>query len=213
MVRNNKNSRAQAKSTRSRQGRPNKVSPPSIRSNVTYNHRYRFVSTSGNGRSVTASDILTACGAVCDAADTSAVAITKTARIRRISIWSPVASQGSSATCSITWTADDGEVGASTLEVSDSSVSTSHPAHISCAPPPKSLASWWFQVHVGDLFTIVAPTGSIVDLEVDQVLCDQGSTTDVATIAIASGNLGALYYFPLDGTTDQFTPVSLNTTT
>ena len=209
----NKNSRTQAKNTRSQRGRSNAINPPSIRSNVTYNHRYRFVSTSGSATTVDASALLTSCGAVCYDADAFCASITKTARIRRVSIWSPVASQGTSSTCSVTWTADDNEVGASTLEISDSSVSTSHPAHISCAPPPRSLASWWFQVHAGNLFTIVAPTGSIVDVELDQVLCDQGSIADVATIAVAAGVLGSLYYFPLDGTTDIFTPVSLNTTT
>jgi hypothetical protein len=58
---------------------------------------------------------------------------------------------------------------------------------------------------------MIAPTGSIIDVTLSFVLADTGLAS--TAISAATAVIGTLYYFPLDGTTDKYLPVSLNTTT
>jgi hypothetical protein len=125
-------------------------------------------------------------------------------------MWSPPPSQGSFATCSVEWS---GQAAASTLEVSDTSVSPTFPAHLNTTPPRNSLASFWQTAGaaVDQLFTIVAPAGSIVDVHLSLILSDDDATA--VTLAIATGVLGNQYYLALDCTAGHnFPPVSLTTT-
>jgi hypothetical protein len=61
------------------------------------------------------------------------------------------------------------------------------------------------------MFTLTAPTGSIIDVDATCLLNDSTSATQAFTVA--AGTLGVLYFLPLDGATDLFLPVSLLTTT
>ncbi len=60
------------------------------------------------------------------------------------------------------------------------------------------------------MFTLKAPQGSLIDLDLEHVLLDGeiGPTTSVATAA-----LGYVYGMPLDGSADNVQPVGLVTTT
>jgi hypothetical protein len=60
------------------------------------------------------------------------------------------------------------------------------------------------------MFDIVAPSGSIIDVHVTVLLNDGAAGT---AYTVSSATIGALYYAPLDGTSDVFTPVSLTTVT
>lgn len=124
-------------------------------------------------------------------------------------MWSPPASQGAAITCSVEW------VGANSpnREYSDTSVSVATPAHVSCPPPPMSLAAFWQTASSATLFSLVAPVGSIIDIHLALILSDddQGSNTP---ISVASAVLGQSYYLSLDpNATHRYTPVSLVTTT
>jgi hypothetical protein len=58
---------------------------------------------------------------------------------------------------------------------------------------------------------ISAPSGSVIDVRGTWILQDDGNAG--ISYAAASVTLGRMYWLPLDGSTDQYLPVSLNTTT
>ena len=146
---------------------------------------------------------------MCSTANNSVSLIANSVKVHKVSIWSPPAAQGGTATCSVTWsTANDYTA---MVEVSDTTMSTAIPAHVSTKPPPGSAASFWLGAGTNTIFTVIAPTGSIIDVHCTHVLYDtQAAGT---TVTVAAGTLGALYYMPLDGATDVYLPVSLGTTT
>ncbi len=72
-------------------------------------------------------------------------------------------------------------------------------------------ASQWIGVIANqDVFSLIAPVGSIIDLDMSVALANNATA---ATLTVAAGTLGRLYYGPLDGASDVYTPVSLATTT
>lgn len=183
--------------------------PPQLRTNVIVKHRYRFTSTDGAAQTIVDSDVVGILGGVCRTANSVLSLLAASAKIHSVEIWSPPASQGAAATCSLEWASTDFSP---TIEVSDTSVSVSEPAHIVAVPPSGSEASFWMAPGGGkNIMIITAPAGSIIDVRCSHVLADAG--TEVGTYAVAAGTLGALYYLPLDGASDKYIPVSLTTTT
>jgi len=188
--------------------------PTQNRSNVQLSHRYRFTSTSGSTTAIVSGDLLGAAGGMCTVTNSHVTSIFQSLRVKEIEIWSPPASQGSATTCSVEFTGSG--VNSSNLEYSDTSVSVSQPAHIRCRPPRNSLASFWtnFQSSTTGLFTIIAPTGSIIDLTLDLIFRDDNVSGEVVTVATAT--LGLVYYLAMDCVTDngavRYPPVSLTTT-
>jgi len=186
-----------------------KLNPPQLPSNVVITRTYRFRSTSDTKTAVTAGNIGGIAGLVCTVANTTLSYLAVSSKVHRVSIWTPPASQGAAATCSIEWV-DIDAVGSK--EFSDTTVSTAFPAHVSSVPPVGSAAyQWQSTAGGGALMNITAPIGSVIDVHASHVLFDTG--TAAPTAAVAAGTLGVLYYLPLDGVTDVFLPVGLNTTT
>jgi hypothetical protein len=183
--------------------------PPMIKSNIELRHTYRFVSTSGGRVSITPTSLLCAAGTICITTNSLVTSLYNSVRVNRVSIWSPPASQGATATCSVDWV---GSANSPSREFSDTTVSVSTPAHVSCSPPPMSLASFWQIPSASALFQVIAPTGSIIDVSMSLILQDDDATQ--AQSAVVTGVLGLSYYLSLDPTaTHQFTPVSLPSTT
>lgn len=184
--------------------------PPMIRSNITLSHTYRFTSTSGTATALTVGSLFGAAGTMCTVANSQVQTFYNSVKVREISIWSPPASQGAISTCSVEWL---GGANSNTVEVSDSSNSVSRPARISSKPPRGSLASFWNTTSSGanTICTLVAPTGSIIDVVLDLILSDDDLVNFV--IVIAAGALGNIYYLSLDpNATHRYVPVSLTTT-
>jgi len=127
-------------------------------------------------------------------------------------MWSPPASQGASATCSIEWA---GYQNSPAIEYSDTTISVSQPAHISCRPPPLSLAAFWQVTGTTPLAQIIAPSGTIIDVVLSLILYDDDANITQATSSVSTaGILGLVYYLSLDSNaTHRFVPVSLATTT
>jgi len=186
--------------------------PPSIKSNVIVRHTFRFLSTAGMGSpvSVTANNILGACGNVCTVAPTGVTALAGSARVHSLSCWAPVAQQGNAVITSVEWLDAGGANSfASQMETSDISVSVSKPAYFRSKPPKESGAAFWFGSSTNPLFNLVAPFGTIIDLDVSFILNDSG--TPGLGIATASGVLGTVGWTALDGPTSHiFAPVSLH---
>ncbi len=183
--------------------------PPQIPSNVQIVHTYRFRSTSDTAQNISDVDLIGIAGAVCDVANTSLALLCNSVRVHRVSIWAPPASQGASSTCSVEWATD---TGIRMVEVSDTTVSTARPAHVSSKPPAGSFAWFWIGTQAGTtVMRLNAPIGSIIDVHCTHVLLDTQAAG--GSLAVAAGTLGALYYPPLDGVSDVYLPVSLGTTT
>jgi len=185
--------------------------PSQMRANLESSHRFRFVSSNGAATTVSTRDLLQACGCVATTA-TSASGIFGSVRLKQIELWTPAPSQGASATCSVRWYASNAGI-APNREVSDTSVSTATPAHLRTSPPRGSLTGFW-QVDGlnSQLFDLVAPPGTIIDVWVDLILADGPAEPGAAALTVAGATVGALYYFALDGrASGLYLPVSLTT--
>ena len=185
---------------------------PSIQSNVLTNHTFRFTSSSGTATVITPVSILGACGVFTNVANTTVTCYNGSFKLHSVKVWTPPATQGSSATCSIDWAGNSGLATTTNSEISDTTVSTAIPAFIKAVPPKGCLASFWQNSSVTTgLFILTAPSGSIIDLNVTTVVndADFGPTN----ITVATAVIGTNYFLSLDpNTTHRFTPVSLTTT-
>ncbi len=181
---------------------------PQLRTNIIVNHRYRFLASSAlNAVGIDPSQILGAIGGVCTVANTTLALLAKCVRLKSIEIWSPTATSTTGVTCSVEWLSTNSP----SIEVSDTSINVSEPAHIKTVPPAMALAGFWQGFSSTDIFIITCPGGSVVDISVQYVLNDQSTASSTATIA--TGTLGRQYYLALDGpTTNLLVPVSLSTT-
>jgi hypothetical protein len=100
------------------------------------------------------------------------------------------------------------------VEVSDTTVSTATPAHLKAIPPSNSVAGFWMlSSNNNNLFILTAPTGSIIDVDLDLIVQDDDAGGQTQ-ITVATATLGAVYYLSLDpNATHRYVPVSLTTTT
>ncbi len=198
--------RARTRATKTARGGGNH--PPQISTNISFRHKYRFVSTNGALQTIGSNDLCAVAGGVCTVANNTLSLIAAAVKLHRVQVWTPPATQGSSATCSLNWKSTSFSPN---LEVSDSTMSVTTPAYISAVPPAGSQASFWAVSGSGqDLFDLVAPSGSIIDVDLTVVLNDGVAG---ASYTVAAATLGVLYFLPLDGGSDVYTPVSLSTTT
>jgi len=185
--------------------------PPQLNSNVMFSHTFRFLQGGGSSPAITVGNLLGIAGAVGTVTNTTVNAICDSVRLNWVKVWTPPASQGASATCSLEWTPSSF---APTTEVSDTTMSVATPAHIVARPPRGSQAAFWNSAgaSANTLFTITPPAGSVIDVNATYVLADKTSATLAFSVATAA--LGKLYYLALDQTVgSNLVPVSLTTTT
>ncbi len=188
-----------------------KLHPPQIRANVELTHRYRFTSSSGTAKTITDSLLMGAAGALATSTTVGAP-LYQAVKLKRVSIWTPPASQGAAASCSILWAPGNIVSGGRGTEVSDTTVSVAEPAHVTSVPPRGSVASFWQNGNTGQaLMQLVAPSGSIIDVELQLVLAD-GAASLATPLVLVGATAGAVYYGALDNTTKAsavYLPVSL----
>jgi len=197
--------------------RISKTGPSQLRTNIEVSHQYRFTSSSATATQILASTLLPACGVVATSA-TAGFCMFQSVKVNRIEIWSPPASQGVFATCSVLFPAANQS---QAREITDTTVSVSVPAHVLTSPPERSLCAFWtngFQENAANeepLFTLVAPSGSIIDVWVSLVLGDGTSAAAVNNEAVLVGaTVGSVYYTSLDSSTSAgsiYKPVGLTT--
>jgi hypothetical protein len=196
--------------SRKQRGTPRRraATVPQISANVMKSHIFRFVASSAFNGNIRQEDVGGALGTIATVVNSTVTYINETFKVRRLRIWTPPASQGAAATCSVNWI---GGSFAANKEISDTSVSVSVPAHIDCKPPKDSSASFWQNVASSTaLFTLACPAGSIVDLHVSFI---EGDDEGVNSASVVTAVLGHTYYLALDGpTTNLLVPVSLTTT-
>lgn len=183
---------------------------PQIRSNIIVNHKFRFACTAAINSVITATNFLAATGTCCYTANSTGRILSETFKVKRIEVWAPPPSQGSSATCSVQWNGTtSSSLNTSALEVSDTSINPSTPAYVNAVPPKDCVGSFWNTAGTTTVCTIIAPTGSVIDVTLHYILSDDAG--DYAPYSYTSGAAtgGAIYYISLDGTTNT-KAVSLN---
>ncbi len=189
------------------------VNIPPYRSDLLVtNAHYRYRTTGGHGASIQALYIGQSLGAMA-ATTTSVYPLFSHFRIRKVEIWG-FCGASPPGTLSLEWTPSTASGTGnfnSGYELSDTSLSTSFPTHISTTPPPNSQAAFWqrFAGNTTVLFNLSSSDAMVVDLYVDMVLQDDG--TAGAAITVAAATVGAVYYQPLDGDGGALVAVSKTT--
>lgn len=184
--------------------------PPPINGyEVKHNKTLRFTTNAAVSQSITWSDILD-----CILFTTSAIApfdLFFAARIRRIRVWAlPILGTSSSVTV-IFNSAATGEIG--DRKVHQNSSMGIEPAYINCGPEKNSLASK-FQISNSQIaFFLEAPTGSVIDLDMEYRSDVLGNEPVAAQNASVGATVGVVAFRGLDGlavATSKFTiPTSL----
>ncbi len=119
--------------------------------------------------------------------------LTTNFRLRRIRIWAPVATAGTSVTAQITFTETATDFETPPVSRADSSVSFDHPAYVGLAPPKGSLLDKWHASgQTNDALAMTYPSGAVIDFHFDFVLPDYGGSTPGPTIS--GGTAGNLYH-------------------
>jgi hypothetical protein len=189
---------------------------PQFRSNISFSYTYRFVATAGATSVITGANIAGAIGGIGTTANSTVTLFSNSFKIKRIKMWAPPPTQGSSATVSCEFGQATGSVVNQTeLEYSDTSINPSCPAYITMRPPKSSQSSFWqFPIGGGNasLLTLTYPIGTVIDLTVDVILADDNANRLQAS-SLVTVVLGNIYYLALDGPgPHNLVPVSLNTT-
>jgi hypothetical protein len=124
------------------------------------------------------------------------VFLSNQARIRRVSIWGPVATAGTPVSVELKWSDQPGFAGglaSPPCTTGDTSVSFDRPAYATIRPPKDSYFHTWLQTNNGStMIVITAPAGSILDFEMDALIDDLGALT--ATRALVGATPGTLYH-------------------
>jgi hypothetical protein len=176
---------------------------------IVQNHKFRYTASTAVASSITCNDILGAIGVIGTVVNTTAVYLARTFRIKRIEIWSPTSSSTTSATCSVNFLSS-ALLQTPSMEISDTSINVSQPAHIVCRPQKGAITSFWQQTSTDGLFFLSCPGGSVVDIDIEFILND---STVITTVALAAVLLGGVYYLALNGpSTNTLVPVSMRTT-
>jgi hypothetical protein len=179
--------------------------PPQLSLVPTLTHIFRFQSTNSSLTLIAAGNVLGALGAIGTSALTVAT-VASSFRIKSLKIW-PAAG----GTCFVEWAA---ATGYTRDQVKDASLPSGITVSKSLTfnPPRASFAALWTNeaIPTTNLMNIFAPTGSILDLNVEYTI--NGVFTPLV-ITVASAVLNGMYYLALDGPTlHHFPPVGLPTT-
>jgi hypothetical protein len=190
---------------RKKQGPKRCLQPPPLESNLRLTRTYRFLSTSASEAAINQSSFLAIAGAICTATNSTTVLLARSCKIHSIKMWSPGVAGPTSV--SIEWTAGVGFNRAE--EISDTTVSTAIPAHVSSKPPHGSFADFEFSEGSSVPAVLKVPADTVVDVHITHWFND---TSSIVSRSVTAGNLGEVYYFALDGAANTLVPVGLKTT-
>jgi len=184
---------------------------PAFKSNIIVSHKFRYLCVAAINVDITNSALLQTFGSICTVLNSQGVAFGESFKVKNIKCWAPPPTQGSSATCSLEWTTTGSAVLYNTnLEVSDTSINPSSPAYYSTTPPKGSNASFWQTAGTNVLLHIIAPIGSIIDIDVQYILADDNNVRLGVTYASGAATLGNVYYHDLVATQCQAVSLTQN---
>jgi hypothetical protein len=139
-------------------------------------------------------NVIHMCGIIATSQTTSTV-LSTLVKIKRIRVWSPVATAGTSVIAAIQWPNNSSveQIAGPPVVMSDSSSSISQYAHVDTKPPKGSWTDKWH--HASDTtpwFFLTASIGSIIDFDLKWFLDDLGVTANGPTII--AGVIGSIYH-------------------
>lgn len=130
-------------------------------------------------------------------------------RVRKIEVWAPVQTAGTTVTCSITDTSVDStqnDFNGSYMKVVDESLSFDRPAHVWMKPAPSTPLGSWHNGQAGaiaaTLFTLQCPQGSVVDI-LYEVIDGFNTSANSYTQTLIGASVGTTYCHPLFGTANS----------
>jgi hypothetical protein len=185
--------------------RPIEDHPPSFPIQSIRQWKLRYVTTMAGTRDFTVQDFSDIVGVTALTATTSSY-LAASFRLRRITMWGPVAVAGTPVNVALDWNST-GSFASPGNAVSDTSISFDHPAFARAAPPKSSAPDFWHVCTNNSLplVTLTYPSGCTVDFEVDFVINDQGTVVNGQVLVGATP--GQIYHL----TVGDFTAVILNT--
>jgi hypothetical protein len=175
---------------------------------MTHRQKMRFQCTTSGTQSVNFADLMdlllvaTSATAVYDVYDVC--------RIRAVEIWCASTSGGVPVTVSVSWNGGNTVGLSSDGRIISDTVMGNEPAHVRSKPSRDSLAAQWSESSSSaSAFTIVTPTGSIVD--VDMEYRNTVAAPQLAQVVAVAATIGQFYYRGLDGVasaTTKYPPIT-----
>lgn len=192
------------------------LAPPTFSSTpVRYGKIRGITSTAFSSRGWTLQEICSYCAGIIPTAAVNSTPkhLAQSFKFKRVTVWGPVATAGTSVTTELRFPGSASSDGTTSPSVtsSDSSVSFDRPAFSTLKPKKFSFQGQWFTpTTVGfNLFELTCPAGSIVDIEFDFIVCEDGGP--YAAAVLTGGvtlTIGEVYHLILPG---ALTPTNLNT--
>jgi len=160
--------------------------------------KVRCIASGAFSAAITMQQLAQLVGVTAITATTSSV-VSPLIRLRRISMWSPVTTAGTSVSCALTWVNMNEDFETPPITYSDSSVSFDRPAHISKVPPQSGVSSKWHSSTLTDnILFLVVPTGSTVDFEIDFLLNDNvNQSGNIGGPTLVGATVGIIYHHPI----------------
>lgn len=191
------------------------LGPNMSEKNIMIPHKFLFQSATNSNVQIDVGDLLAAFGCMATGANTVNL-MCKAVRLKRIRIWTSPVTLGVGLTNGVEWLSSD--VTVMTQEFRASSNTPDKPAYLDVTPLQSTQAWYWRTVsNVGGgattgLFNIVAPTGSLIEVQMTGILSDVAfANYGYATTAAAT--VSQIYYGGLDGIgtgTGNFVPIGLS---
>jgi len=203
---NNNNSKAHKRPSQSKTGALTPSHPPPFTAQSVRSIKLRSIASGAvTQQAFTYSNLSSMLGIVSTAA-TAAAYISTVFRIKRITIWGPVAVAGTPVQVTITFTETSNDFESPPISRSDTSISFDHPAFVTMKPPKGSLLSKWHgSAQTDEAFALTFPAGSIVDMDFDFVLNDLGAP--LVGVVVVGATPGQIYH----KTVNSLVPTVVNT--
>lgn len=200
-----KNLKIKKQKTNGLGARRSRLAPPPYMVQEVRSWTLRYITTAPLAAiALTAVNLGSMLGFVATSATTSAF-LSSVVKVKRITLWAPVATAGTSVQAVIDWNSTAALFVSPGSASEDSSVSFDRPAHLDCVPPKESLSRMWQSVLSTDaLVTLTAPTGTIIDFTLNWVINDNGGP--VPGPVIIGGTIGQIFH----SIVGSLSPVYLN---
>lgn len=205
---------------------PSPLKPAQIQVFKAFRRKFLFKvsTTAASSFAISEAQLLSMPGTMCTVVNTTAVAMSISARVKRVSIWgvcppSIAVSGDGTETVGIRWMGTAAQAAnwhAAMIGVTDVSNNPSRPAFVTSTPPVGSSAAQWITADNSGadyVLTIDAPVGSIVEFDME---FENGMPAAVGsfTNAISAGTLGVMYWLTFSALsgTGTLSPIGLATT-
>jgi len=181
--------------------------PPNFVAQSLRSIKIRTIATSSTGIIITVANLAQLVGLMALTTTTSAL-LSPLIRLRRISMWAPVATAGTPVTCSLTWINMSEDFETPPVTYSDTSISFDQPAYISRVPPRSGVSSKWHDSSLTDnMVSLIYVSGTTVDFEIEWLLNDNSNVHAViAGPTLVAATAGFIYHHPIS----TLVPVTVN---